>query len=87
MTDQEYGLFLSVAAYVCAVGAIFNLFKLKKRGNSALILSSAFLVMAALLWMIKTHASQTLISTLGTIVAALLVGDVILRSKQQDRPR
>jgi hypothetical protein len=87
LSEAQYGLFLSVGAYLCAAGAIFNLFKLKKRGNSALILSAAFLVFGAELWLIKINADRNLITTLGILLALLLITDIVLRSRQQEKPR
>jgi hypothetical protein len=87
LNEAQYGTFLSIGAYLCAAGAIFNLFRLKGRGNSALILSSAFLAMGIELWLIKIHADQALITGVGLLLACLLIGDVVLRSRQQERPR
>lgn len=87
MNEAQYGLFLSVGTWMCAVGAIFNLFKLKGRGNAALVLSAAFLVMGGLLWMIKTHASQGLIIFGGILLAGLLAADFVIRARQQVMPK
>jgi hypothetical protein len=87
LTDAQYSLFLSVGAYICAAGAILNLVKLKSRGNAALVLSAAFLVLAAELWLIKLHADQIWVTTLGILLALLLIADIALKSRQQDKPR
>lgn len=87
MTEAQYNLFLSMGAWVSAAAALLNLVKLRSRGNSALILSAAFLAMGGLLWMIKIHAPSTLTTVAGVVLAALLVADVIVRSRQQDASR
>ncbi|MFI5384847.1 MAG: hypothetical protein ACHQ50_01895 [Fimbriimonadales bacterium] len=87
MTEAQYSLFLSIGTWVSAVGALLNLLKLKRRGNSALILSAAFLAMGSLLWLVKTHSSQSRITVVGVILAALLIADVVVRSRQQEHPR
>lgn len=83
MTEAQYNLFLSVAAWLSALGAIFNLLRLKSRGNSALLLSAAFLTMGGLFWLIKSHAAQPLVIGAGILLGAFLIGDFILRSAQQ----
>lgn len=87
MTDAQYNLFLSIGAWVCALGAIFNLFKLKSRGNSAFLLSAAFLALGAILWMVRIRANESIITIIGVVLVVLLVADVILRSRQQDKLR
>lgn len=87
MTEAQYGTFLSFGAWVCALGAVFNLFKLKRRGNSALLLSSAFLALGAVLWTLKVHGNETLIRVLSVLVLGLLIADVVLRSRHQEHQR
>ncbi len=87
MSDAQYGLFLSASAGLCAIGAVINLLRLKQRGHSALILSTAFLALGALLWIVKSHGAQPVVSLLGILVAALLVADVVVRSRQRERSR
>ncbi|HVT13256.1 MAG TPA: hypothetical protein VHE55_13405 [Fimbriimonadaceae bacterium] len=72
---------------ICAFGALLNLLFLKRRGNSAFILSAAFLVMGAILWMIKTHASQTLVTLAGILLAGLLIADIAIRARKQETPQ
>jgi len=87
LNEGEYGLFLSIAACVCALGALLNLARLRARGSSALIMSAAFLVFGALLWMIRVQAEQNLITVAGAAVALLLVADVVVRSRHRGKPR
>lgn len=87
MNQSQYDLFLSVGTFLCALGAVLNLFLIKRRGNSALLLSAAFLAFGGLLWMLKSHAPQGYVTVAGVMIAILLVGDVIWRSKDQDRPQ
>jgi len=87
LNEGQYRLFLSLAACTCAVGAMFNLLRLKSRGNSALILSAAFVVMGGLLWMIRTGAEPFLTTLAGGAVAVLLVADVVVRCRHRDKRR
>jgi len=87
LTEGEYSLFLNLGAWVCALGAGFNLFKLKSRGNAAFILSTAFIVMGGLLLLIRVHADQKFISVGAVALASLLVADVIVRSRTRERQR
>lgn len=85
MSEVQFSLFLSLGAWICALGAGFNLFRLKSRGNSALFLSAAFLAMGCLLWMIRIQAGQSLITLAGATLASLLVADVVVRSRGRDK--
>ena len=87
MTEAQYHLFLTFAAAVAAAGAILNLLRLKKRGNSALLLAAAFVVLGVLLWLVKLNANQTLIGLAGALLVGLLIGDIVVRSKRQDATR
>jgi hypothetical protein len=88
MTEPQFHAFLTVAAWVCAVACILNLLNLKRRGNTALLLSAAYLTMAGILWMVKLGASTALLVLGGIVLLALLLFDFGLRSRhEQERPR
>jgi hypothetical protein len=87
VTEAQYALFLSIGAWICALGSLFNLFKLKNRGTSALLMSSAFLVMGGALWLIKIHANQSLVTAAVAAVVLILIADFVLRARQQEKSR
>ncbi len=86
MNGQQFGLVLLGGAWVCAVGCALNLIRLKSRGNSALLLSLAFLALAAVLLMIRAKVDQVFVTLAGLVVVACLVGDFLLRSKSHGAP-
>ena len=88
MTESQYALFLSIGAWLCAFAAVANLLNLKRRGNAAFILSAAFLIMGAMLWMIKSGMNQTLTTVAGVALVAQHVADFAIKSRsQQDKPQ
>ena len=87
MSEAQFSVFLSIGTWVCSVGAALNLLRLKRRGGSALILSAAFLAMGAVLWLIKKHAAQDLITLAGLAVAGLLIADFAVRSRGREQER
>jgi hypothetical protein len=88
LSGGQFELFLSVGAWICAVAAVLNLINLKRRGNAALFLSSAFLVFGGILWLLKIGAGVPYIAVAAIVLAALLIGDAVLKlKKQQDSSR
>ena len=85
MNEAQYAQFLSIGAFICAIGALLNLTKLKKRGNVTFVLSAAFLDLGVIFWLVKAHASTPLISAASALLVALLVLDVIVRNNQRER--
>ena len=87
MNEQQYGVFLYGGAAVCAAGCLLNLIRIKGRGNSALMLALAFLMMGGVLLLLRARADQIWVTIAGVAVAALLVGDFLLRSKTYGEPK
>lgn len=84
MNESQYRLFLSGGAFVCAVGALLNLARVKSRGASALLLSGAFLSLGSLLWMIRVEANQSWRTGAGALIVVLLALDVVVRARRQE---
>lgn len=85
MTEEQYGLLLTGFALFAAFGAILNLLRLKSRGTSAILLSLSFLLAGLLALMIKAKIDATYLNLVGVLIGAALIGDLFLRSKNQER--
>lgn len=85
MTEAQFNSMLGVGVWICVAGSVLNLILFKKRGTSALLLAGAFLLMAGVLWLMKSQASQALVGVAGTAVAVLLISDFVLRFRKQGR--
>jgi hypothetical protein len=83
VTSSEFDVFLSGAAWICALMAIVVLFRVRSRGVAAYIMSVAFLALGGVLYLVKTGAPQPWIIAGGVLVGALLLLDLLVRSSQQ----
>ncbi len=79
MTDQENQIFLLSSTLLCAIMAIFNLVRFRKRGISAYFLSSAFLVMGGVIYLFRTNAPSLAIEGSAVVLLLLLGADFIIR--------
>jgi hypothetical protein len=87
MTDGQFHLFLSVIMWTCAAACVLNLLNLKRRGNSAFLLSAAYLTMGAIAWMVKAGVNRIAIIAAGVLLGGLLFVDFGMKARhQQDRP-
>lgn len=87
MTQNEFTLFLNVAAAICAAFAIFNLTLLKRRGNAAFALSLAFLVTGGTILLYGRQGMSNLVIAGGSVVILLLGVDFFLRAPNQQTRR
>jgi hypothetical protein len=87
MSEPQFHAFLTVCAWICALACALNLLNLKRRGNTAFLLSAAYLTMAGILWMLKLGANTVLIVGGGLLLAALLFLDFGHRSRRQQERR
>lgn len=87
MTQNEFNLFLNVAAALCAAFAVFNLTLLKRRGNSAFALSLAFLILGGTILLYARQGMSNLVIGGGTVVIALLGLDIFLRAPTEQTRR
>lgn len=85
MTESEFHQFLFVAAVACAVMSLFNLTKLRKRGNTAFILSAAFLVLGGCLLLFRSQGLSLPVAIGGGVVGLLLVADLVLRAPKSPK--
>lgn len=85
MTNAEFDLFLSGSMGLCALFALINLIRLKKRGASAIFLSLSFLAMGLFVFGMRSDQAwdQTKLIMVLVIVGIFLVLDVLYRSKQR----
>ena len=87
MTQNEFNIFLNVAAAICAALAVFNLALLRKRGNKAFVLAVAFLVLGATLLLYIRQGMSNLVIGGGSIVILLLGVDFFLRAPTEQTGR
>lgn len=80
--EFDTGPFMTGGAIICAIAAVANAFKYKKRGNSAFILSIAFLVLGGTMLLDKFQAPMAAIYAGIAVLLALLILDFIVRSDQ-----
>ena len=83
MKEDEFKLFLSVAAGCGALGAMLTLLRIRSRGAAAVLLSASYLVFGGILLMLKAGTSQPLIVASAVLLAVLLVADFAVRSVQR----
>lgn len=78
--------FLVASMGLCALGALFNLALIKRRGVNALILSLSFVVLGFTLQLYRMGGLTALSGTGFAAVIVLLIADFVLRA-QNPRPR
>lgn len=83
MTREEFDIFLLCSAGLCVLMALVNLSRAKSRGTSAFLLCGAFLAVAGCLLLYRAGAEVALVTGLGVVAFLLLVGDFMVRAKNQ----
>ncbi len=83
MSLETLDTYIYACIAVCVVGALLNIAMYKRRGVSALLLASAFVLLGGCLEMYRAHAPQPLIVIGGVGVWALLMVDLYLKAKKQ----
>lgn len=83
ISPNSIDLFYDGVAVLCALMAIFNAFRYRRRGPSAYVLSAAFLAFGFMAYEIKLGASQLTLGVLGFVTFCLLVADFALRSAKR----
>jgi hypothetical protein len=73
MTELDPGLFLLVGSLICAVMTVVSLLRHKKRGVSAYIMATAFVVLGGTMLLLKVEAPMPYLIT-GCILLVLLLG-------------
>ncbi len=80
MTEAEFQNALAWGMGVCAFMIVVSLARYKQRGASAYIQATSFAVLGALLYAIRLELSRTVQTTIGVVLAALLIADFVARS-------
>lgn len=80
---EFYDAFLTGGIALCALMIPVWLLRLKKRGATAYLMSSAFAVMGLLLSLLKFDAARSLVILCGIVLVLLLGADVAVRSSEQ----
>lgn len=83
MTNEEFNLFLLGSAILCAMMAVFNIFRARKKGSSGYLLSGAFVAVGTALLLYRSGFSATVVSAVGVVAFVFLVADFMLRAKNQ----
>ncbi len=79
MTQQEISVFLFSVIILCALMAVFNLIRNRKRGWPAVIMSAAFLVFGGLVSLYRMDSTSSWITPGIGLLLALLAADFFLR--------
>ncbi|GEM_PF-2255075 len=88
MTAEMLNLVLYTAMGLCALMAVVNLVRFKKRGPSAYALAAAFVALGFTLWLYEAQAAMGWIEAGIALTVLLLGADFGLRAAQhakQDR--
>ncbi len=87
MTESEFHLFLNAAIFLCAAMAMFNVFRHRKRGLSAYLVSTACLAAGLTLYLLREKTSEGTVYAAGGAVVVLLIADVIVRARDAEIKR
>jgi hypothetical protein len=87
MTDEQFNQFLGACAWICAFGALLNLFLVRRRGASAVLLAAAFGALAGTLLLVRVRADQALVGVAAMAVLGLLVADFAVRMRKRESSR
>lgn len=79
MTESDLKFFLNGVMMICAVMAIFNLARYKKRGASAYLLGAAFLDLGLTAYAYNRHAPMAVLVMGGFVLFGLLAADMLFR--------
>lgn len=85
MTPLDMDRALGAGMMVCAAMIVLNLLMVGKRGNSALVMASAFAVLGFGLYLWQNEAPVWQLAIVGVLLLVLLASDVALRSMKQAR--
>lgn len=83
MTQTELDPFFKVAAGLCAAFAIVWVFRIRSKGTRAYLMSLAFLLLGTTALLVVQRAPQYLVNISLGLTSVLLVGDFLLRAKEQ----
>lgn len=83
--QQLYHTFLDGGILVCAIMIIVWVFRLRSRGLSGYLMSTAFVVLGALFVALRQEAPRWVIATLAISLAIVLGADVAVRSAEHYR--
>ena len=86
MPPQTFGLVLHSAMAMCALMAVVNALRYKKRGVSAYALSAAFVALGFTIWVYSIGATRWVEAGLA-ITGLLLVAEFGLRAARQGDSR
>ena len=85
MTPGNERAFYDAVVLICAIMALVNLARLKKRGTSAILLAAAFLVLGGTVYAYTANLPMPLVAVGGVIVFLLLAADMVLRIGKETR--
>ncbi len=79
--------YLSGGMIISAIMTVIWLLRFKKKGNRALIMAGAFVMLGALFYLVKISASNSLLIAGAMMLVVLLGWDALLRIKEQEANR
>lgn len=83
MPPQTLGLVLHTAMAMCALMAVVNALRYKKRGASAYALAAAFVALGFTLWLYSVSAAMVWIDAGLVVTGGLLAAELGLRAARQ----
>ncbi|MHB8636635.1 MAG: hypothetical protein ACYC96_09200 [Fimbriimonadaceae bacterium] len=86
MPPQTLGLILHTAMAMCAVMAVANALRFKRRGLSAYALAAAFVALGFTLWLYAQNEAAVWIDAGLIVTGALLVTELGLRAAKLPKP-
>ncbi len=85
MTPGNERAFYDAVILICAVMALVNLARTKSRGNSAIFMGAAFLVLGATVYAYTSNFPMPVVYVGGAIVFVLLAADMVFRVRRETK--
>jgi len=79
VNGDQFDQYLVGAVVICGAGAVLNLFQIKRRGISAILVAVAFVILGGTLFLLHDHIAAPLVYLGGSAVFLLLLADAIMR--------
>lgn len=83
MGPQDERLFYDAVVLICAIMALVNVGRAKKRGASAYLLGGAFLALGATVYAYTLNAPKAIVGLGGGVVFVLLAADMVYRINKE----
>lgn len=75
------------AIAICAIMVVFNLALVRKRGASAILMASSFVVFAGIVHALMEPLSDTVTIALAVVLVLILLADFVVRAMRKVKPK